>query len=177
MNHEPRGCIGCHEDGELVPTNRLPAAVTVPSVPAYPPPEQRRSVDFRRDVMPVIARRCVECHRQGGSLPVLASDTKATPLPAARMYEVLLAADEKSTEAAPRGRYVDPGRARTSRLVWHILGRNTSRPWDGDAGKGAAKAIPPGKAEPLSADERQTFITWIDLGAAWQAAPVAGKGK
>jgi hypothetical protein len=25
-NHESRGCIGCHEDGELVPENRFPKA-------------------------------------------------------------------------------------------------------------------------------------------------------
>ena len=31
-NRESRGCIGCHEDGELVPENRLATALTRPSV-------------------------------------------------------------------------------------------------------------------------------------------------
>jgi hypothetical protein len=30
-NKENRGCIGCHEDGERVPENRLPTALTKPS--------------------------------------------------------------------------------------------------------------------------------------------------
>ena len=164
-NHEPRGCIGCHEDGERTPTNRLPAAVTVPSVSACPPPEERPSVDFCRDVMPIIAKKCMNCHGKGGSPPVL--DAASPPSPD-RVYETLLAPDETGAEALARGKYVDPGRARTSRLVWHLFGRNTSRPWDGAAAKGDAKPIPPDKGEPLTADERQIFVKWIDLGAPWQ---------
>jgi hypothetical protein len=32
-NKENRGCIGCHEDGELTPENRLAKALTKPAVP------------------------------------------------------------------------------------------------------------------------------------------------
>jgi hypothetical protein len=177
-NHEPRGCIGCHEDGELVPANRLAEAVVVSSMPGCPPPQERRSVDFCRDVMPIVARNCLACHGKGGSPPLLDEGGSggagpAAPPSAGRIYATLLAPDETASDASPRGKYVDPGRARTSRLVWHLFGRNTSRPWDGEAAKGAAKPIPPGQGAPLTPEDRQAFVRWIDLGAAWQAPPAA----
>ncbi|MHC4737089.1 MAG: HzsA-related protein, partial [Planctomycetota bacterium] len=42
-NHEPRGCIGCHEDGELTPENTLAKSVTRPSIKLTLPPERRRT--------------------------------------------------------------------------------------------------------------------------------------
>jgi hypothetical protein len=53
-NREPRGCIGCHEDGELTPENLLVEALTRPSVKLTLPPQRRRTVDFRRDIMPIV---------------------------------------------------------------------------------------------------------------------------
>ena len=41
-NNEPRGCIGCHEDQELTPENRMVDAVKRPSIPLTLPPERRR---------------------------------------------------------------------------------------------------------------------------------------
>jgi len=62
---------------------------------------------------------------------------------------------------------VEPGRARTSRLIWQLVGRNTSRPWDSTA---QTKVAPPAAASPrLSADELRTLILWIDLGAVYDA--------
>ena len=63
------------------------------------------------------------------------------------------------------GKYVHPGRARTSPLVWHLYGQNTSRPWDGAAARGVAKPIPGGKSTPLTDAEKQSIVRWIDLGA------------
>lgn len=66
-NRESRGCIGCHEDGERTPENRLAQALTRPSVPLTLPPEKRRAVDFRRDVAPILAAKCATqaCHAGG----------------------------------------------------------------------------------------------------------------
>ena len=61
-NHEPRGCIGCHEDGELTPENSMVDAVSRSSVKLTLPVRRRRTVDFRRDVMPIIAKKCSQCH-------------------------------------------------------------------------------------------------------------------
>lgn len=174
MHHEPRGCIGCHEDPELTPPNVLVSAVAVPSVPVALAPGQRPSVDFCRDLAPILARACAPCHAQGGSPPLLDTGTAPASGPgdaAARLYETLLATEAAVASGGPRGKYVDPGRARTSPLVWHLLGRNTSRPWDGAAAERKAKPIPPDPAVPLGDADRQAFIQWIDTGAPWQAAP------
>ena len=73
------------------------------------------------------------------------------------------------------GKYVDAGRARTSWLIWDLLGRNTSRPWDQDAKLAngpprKAKPMPPlGKGLPLGDEELRTVIQWIDMGAQFEA--------
>ncbi len=138
-NKESRGCIGCHEDGERTPENRLVEAVTKPSIPLTPPPERRRSVDFSRDVAPIVADNCADsgCHVDRG---IRGSGRK---------------------ELAP---YL--GRtARTSPLVWHLLGRDTSRPWDAATPGSPSRAIPPECSASIAENEKQVIIEWIDLGA------------
>jgi len=164
-NHEPRGCIGCHEDNELTPENRLVSAVTKPEIPLTLPPERRRTVDFRRDVASIIASKCVSCHGPDGSPPRLDGGGARDPY-FSRAYRALLAAE---SPGAPRGKYVHPGRARTSPLVWHIVGRNTARPWDGKTARRPFKPIPGPSG--LTEDEKLTFIEWIDMGALWDGIP------
>jgi hypothetical protein len=205
-NHEPRGCIGCHEDGELTPENVLTRALQRPSISLCLPPGRRRTVDFRRDVMPIIAQKCVGCHGPGQAPPRL--DGGLTLLKHAggrayfnRAYESLLEGlgdweisgspahpltlsprhplrpsprhglEGPQDAAGCRGKYVHPGRARTSPLIWHVFGRNTSRGWDGSAASEPIKAIPPENSPPLSADEKRTFAEWIDMGARWDGIP------
>ncbi len=140
---EARGCIGCHEDPERTPPNRLVEAVQRPAARVTLPPERRRFVDFAHDVRPIVERRCLGCHGDGGSPP---------RLDGAGAYEALLA------DA------VRPGEARTSPLMWHLLGRRTDRPWDDIDGGAEAKPLP-AKPEVLTREEILTFIQWIDLGA------------
>ena len=152
-NHEPRGCIGCHEDGELTPENTFQKAFEGPSVVLCPPAEKRRMVDFRRHVMPIVSAKCVPCHRGGKAPPrldggmalVKHAGQKAS---FSRAYESLLAREKRPGAAGYGGKYVQPGQARNSRLMWHILGRNTARPWDGARRKEPAKLIRPGKVAP-----------------------------
>jgi hypothetical protein len=170
-NHEPRGCIGCHEDGELTPENMLAESVTSPSIPLTLPPERRRTVDFRRDVMPIIEQKCVRCHAKADS-PVLLTKFSLVRSPAGgayfnQAYESLLAPGNQPGY----GKYVHPGRARTSPLIWHIFGRNTSRPWDKVHSTGRVSRMPPAPAEGLIEDERRTFVEWIDMGALWDGIP------
>ena len=146
-NREPRGCIGCHEDPELTPENVLPRAVTVASIPLCLPPQRRRTVDFRRDVMPILSAKCVSCHNEGGTPPRLDDGFAA---------------------------YVDPGKARTSRLIWQVFGRNTSRPWDPPAGHRVQKPQSACKARLLTEDEKRTLVEWIDLGARWDVTADPG---
>lgn len=163
-NHAAQGCIGCHEDPELTPHNRVVDAVAVNSVPLHPPVDQRQTVDFRRDVMPVIAKSCAPCHGAEGSPPRLDGGSTG----AEGVYAALLARETEGGAGAPRWKYVQPGQARTSPLVWHLVGANTSRPWDGPASQQPVKPIPADKKPTLSAEEIDLLVRWIDLGARWQ---------
>lgn len=171
-NHEPRGCIGCHEDGELTPENVLVSAVTRPSIKLTLPAERRRTVDFRRDVMPIIAQRCARCHAEAEATPRLTPEVSPVTSTGGkglfnRSYESLVAAGNQ----AGYGKYVNPGRARTSPLIWHIFGRNTSRPWDETFGPQRVRLMPPTGSSVLTEDEKRTFIEWIDMGALWDGIP------
>lgn len=169
-NREPRGCIGCHEDRELTPQNLLVQAVTRPSVKLTLPPERRRTVDFRGDIMPIVAGKCAGCHNKpDASLRLAPEASPATTSGANSLpngaYANLLAADDKPGH----GKYVHPGQARTSPLIWNIFGRNTSRPWDGAASqKPLIMKMPPPTATALTESETRAFVEWIDIGAAWE---------
>ncbi len=171
-NHEPRGCIGCHEDGELTPENVLVTAVTRPSIKLTLPAKRRRTVDFRRDVMPIIAKKCVQCHNQADFSLTLPNDTSSVTSTDGKAYlhhsyESLLAAEKQSGY----GKYAHPGRARTSPLIWHIFGRNTSRPWDNTFSQKKVSQMPPDGQQALTEDEKRTFVEWIDMGALWDGIP------
>ena len=144
MNKENRGCIGCHEDPERTPENVLAKAILKPAIQLTLPPERRRTVDFQRDVQPILSGPCANraCH-----------DGKAAP----------------RLDAGGIAKFVDPGRARTSRLVWSILGRNTSRPWD-SVPTATVRRMPPSGSASLAAEEIRTIIEWIDLGALRESA-------
>jgi hypothetical protein len=135
-NKEPRGCIGCHEDGELTPENRFVKALAESSIPLTLPPERRRTVDFDRDIKPILTARCdtASCHGKG------------------------------ETRLDLR-KYVRPGAARTSPLVWSLFGRDTSRPWDRLAAGQEILHMPAPGSPALTEDEKRTIIEWIDLGA------------
>ncbi len=170
-NHEPRGCIGCHEDGELTPENVLADALTRPSVKLTLPPERRRTVDFRRDLMPIITAKCAACHSRSGS-PVRLTE-ELSPVARTdgasgfnRSYGSLLEGAEDGC-----GRHVHSGRARTSPLVWRLYGRHTARPWDEAAAGQAVAKMPPDTSPALTEQEKRTFVEWIDLGALWDGIP------
>ncbi|MBN1360379.1 MAG: hypothetical protein JW993_07300 [Sedimentisphaerales bacterium] len=158
-----QGCIGCHEDPELTPENRFVAAVAKPSIKLTLPAAQRRTVDFRRDVMPIIDAKCAQCHGRANAAPRLGNGDGQP----GRSYESLLATGETPEE----GRYVHAGRARTSPLIWHLYGRNTSRPWDEPADTRTVRKMPPDGGPALTDDEIQTFVEWIDMGALWDGIP------
>jgi hypothetical protein len=172
-NVEARGCIGCHEDGELTPENRYVDALSRKSVALTLPPERRRTVDFRRDVMPIVEAKCVSCHGPDGAPPRL--DGGLAPASAAgpwnRAYVNLLATHAPKSGGPAERLYVHPGRARTSPLVWHLIGKNTSRPWDGDYPQRPAKPIADGDWPGLTNLEWRILVEWVDLGALWDGIP------
>ena len=124
-------------------------------------------------MLPIVRNKCLDCHGKDQSLPYFASASNpADEQPAARqVYETLLAPAESRVPQGASGKYVDPGKARTSPLTWHLLGQNTSRPWDSSARDGAWKPIPASAKTPLTENDRRAFIEWIDTGAAWDNRP------
>lgn len=171
-NKENRGCIGCHEDNELTPPNRFIAALERPSIPLTPPPDRRRTLDFRRDVMPIVAGKCATaaCHASSTAKVNLHASpvrfgSKGAEQYYSRCYVTLMGGREAN-------HYVDPGRARTSPLIWHLFGRNTSQPWDKTYKSDyPVKPMPPSGAAALTESEKRTFVEWIDLGALWSGIP------
>jgi hypothetical protein len=172
-SHQAQGCIGCHEDPELTPPNRVPEALRGAAENVAVPIERRTAVSFPRQIAPIVAAKCMPCHQAGGPPPQLdASEVEAGPLTDTRLrrlYEALLTPREPAEDQdhTGLGKYVHPGRSRTSPLVWHIFGQNTAKPWDGNIFRGEARPIPPGngRCAPLTEDEKRTIARWIDLGA------------
>jgi Tol biopolymer transport system component len=175
-NHEPRGCIGCHEDGELTPENILVKALTNPSIKLTLPAERRRTVDFRRDVMSIIEKKCIKCHNHAHvTLPLINNLSSVNPSATKALfheiYYRLLAVEERTG----CGKYVHPSSARTSPLIWHIFGRNTSRPWDKTFSDQKVSQMPPDNYQALTEDEKRIFVEWIDMGALWDGIPGSDK--
>jgi hypothetical protein len=175
-NRIKQGCIGCHEDAELTPQNRFVDAVKKPGVRLILPPPKRRTVDFRRDIMPIIDSRCAPCHGERKQVRLDGGvDAPGSSGVFNRAYETLLRGLAPRPDGWVAGAYVHPGRARTSPLVWHLFGRNTARPWDGEAATSEVKPIP--EDVELTAEERRLFVEWIDMGALWDGIPGAEAGE
>ena len=169
-NKEQRGCIGCHEDGERTPENRMVSAITRPAANLMLPPGRRRFVTFETDVAPILERKCatVACHG-GRAQPKLSGKGRRF----SAGYEALMVKDVGTSGF----RYFTPGVARTSPLVWAIFGRNTSRPWDRTVLVAAPRAMPPAGSPPLTETEKRAIVEWIDLGAHYSEPPGHGPSE
>lgn len=153
-----RGCIGCHENKELSPVNRTTDALRKSApVSLVTSPLERRSVDFKHDILPIVERRCIRCHgtrsRDGGLF--LGESSSGDRFTA---FESLLTLGFERIPD-PGNDLVHPGSARTSRLIHMLNGMG-----DYSSGKG----MPHDKL--LDGEELRTFVEWIDLGARWDNA-------
>ena len=180
---ERRFCVGCHEGRDTALPN-LDCKAMYRQRPHFlaPPPEQRRTVDFRRDLMPIIQGKCAtaKCHGArpptggldlgGGNELVFHYKGKlGQRMQAAhfnRAYESLLA---HTGGRSLTGRLVRPGAARHSPLIWRLydrqLGMNDRRlnyRWP-DKPR-SHKAV-------LTKAERRLFVEWVDIGAQWDNLP------
>ncbi len=168
IGNESRGCIGCHEDPEMSPPNKMTEAVIKPPVELTLPPDRRRTVDFRHQIAPIIEARCATggCHDEGGAAPVLAGATGGFEQ-SRRVYQKLVGAIEGRSEE----RYVVPGSARESPLVWMLLGENIG---SGRTPYGRqVMQMPP--QDTMRLRERILFTEWIDLGAKWETVATTAR--
>ena len=172
---ENRLCVGCHEDRKRTPPIKTtPMAAAKPPVVLNPAPAERKTVDFRRDIMPIVEAKCVNCHsgadakgglNLGGGMELVfhrrGEDDNRSNFNGAffnAAYENL----NRALQGKRWGRYVFPGRARLSPLVWRLMGYD----YEHDV---KVKTCPPEGS--LTAEEKQKFIVWIDLGAQWDNIP------
>jgi hypothetical protein len=178
---ETRGCIGCHEDPERTPENEYALALRRPSNRLLLPAAQRRAISFRNEIAPLLRQHCAstDCHGgQSTPLRMPLTSTQPTENDIARAYEALMSPARDTNDAhrswPQSGCYVDAGRARTSWLVWQLMGENTSRAWDHDLllpidpPRAVRRMPPPGEGRPLSAEDLRTLVQWIDLGAQFE---------
>ncbi len=124
----------------------------------------RFTVDFVDDVQPILSARCAGCHsgaEPAGGLSL--SDAPTTHYSDA--YESLLAPGFGSGGGR---RYVDDedGSARHSYLVERLRGEELEAPER--LPLGAAPHPGDVEGEPLSAEELQLLVRWIDLGASYR---------
>jgi len=162
MGNENRGCIGCHEDPELSHPNIMVDAVINPPIDLTKPPEQRRKIDFVHQIAPLIETKCAttQCHASGNAtldFERIIKDANKSDI--FQIYSNLVnpVIDQEGK------RYVVPGHANESPLIWHIIGEQIDR--DRVVNIDNLKVVPVNS--PLTVEEKILFIEWIDLGAFW----------
>jgi hypothetical protein len=110
------------------------------------PPQEK--VDFARDVRPLLARHCFQCHGTEEEAGGLRLDDRSRAL-----------------TGGMTGPPIVPGNAAESLLWQFITGHNEDR-----------VVMPPrGRGERLSAAECELVRRWIDQGAPWPEAPSRGQ--
>ena len=117
----------------------LGAGLTLFSLSAGPAPQTANSVDFERDIQPILKASCYGCHSKAQASGQLRLDSKSAAM-----------------KGGISGPVIQPGRASESRLVHRLLGL------------GGEKKMPLG-GKPLSEEQIALIRKWIDAGAPWPA--------
>jgi len=133
--------------------------------------EKWRTVDFRRDIQPIIDSKCASCHNgtisldlSGGANPVDVEGVAAF----SNAYNNLLAR-QPGKDPSLGGKYVHPASARNSLLIWRLYEETLSdfvprpNPFPAEGRLLHNKF--------LTSDERYLFVEWADIGAQWDNIP------
>ena len=174
-NKENRGCIGCHEDGERTPENVFAKALGHDAAELMLPAERRRTVDFRRDIQPILTAKCARSGvpRRGYFTELVRSGRDSQPLE--RGFLSRLPEPAGKTRCActcwPRPVRGSGPRANQPAGLGTLRQEHVTRPWDGTGAVPAIKRMPPAGAAPLTEEERGAIVEWIDLGAQFNGLP------
>ncbi|ODS33869.1 MAG: hydrazine synthase alpha subunit [Candidatus Scalindua rubra] len=129
--------------------------------------DKLRTVDFRRDIQPIIDEKCASCHG-ATQAPNLSGSTKLVSVKGvaafSKAYNSLLA-PQRGRDTNIGGRYVNPSAAINSLLIWRL--------YEEELSQFAPRANPiplEGRVmhnKFLTNQERFLFVEWVDLGAQW----------
>lgn len=106
-------------------------------------------IDFARDIQPILESACLRCHGAVNPKGRFRLDSRAAALRGSEDGVVIL-----------------PGRSAESRLI-HLVARVDPE----------KQMPPPGKGEPLTAEQIGKLRAWIDQGVKWDAAATSRQPK
>jgi hypothetical protein len=137
--------------------------------------KDRISIDFVRDIQPVLNKRCVSCHSgSNASADLLLTDKKTRYYNIA--YENLQKLEQPNSKWYGRKKYLSERNALAieSYLVEKIYGRELKAPHklSGDIPHPSKKLLEEFKVvgDPLTKEEQFLFARWIDMGASFLGA-------
>ncbi len=140
--------------------------------------EERVSVDFVRDIQPLLDRHCVSCHSGNSPAASLNLSGEKTRYYSCA-YESLMKLEDPASSWWGHKKYVDEREALAikSYLIAKVYGRQlkADKQLTGDRPHPSAElfAASGKQPAPLTDQERHLLALWIDLGAAFRSAPQA----
>ena len=140
-------------------------------------PLKRLTVDFQRDIQPILDRHCVACHQGAKAAAGLVLTGNRTAY-YSDSYENLMQLEEPGSGWYGRKKYISErdGLAIESYLIEKIYGRElkAARILEGDAPHPSVKLFKQQGIEPrpLTDAERMAFVRWIDMGATFRGTDV-----
>jgi len=177
----PLRCAGCHgsltgkpTDGlgppDLVSAGSRVMATWDPVLRKHRSPTQGSAgpglaVDFRRDIQPILDRKCVKCHG-GNNQPSGNLDLRGWPTKHfSQSYEALHALEDPQSGNYANKRYINEREALSSEsyLLEKLLGRELLAPRNLET-----RGAPHPMHNPLTQKELLSIIRWIDLGATFK---------
>ncbi len=112
-------------------------AITYSVVSLLPGAAAQSQIDFKRDIQPIFAQHCFQCHGAKEAMGQLRLDVKSLAM-----------------KGGISGQIITPGSSKTSRLMQRILG------------EGDEVRMPMG-SDPLKPEQIELIRQWIDQGAKW----------
>jgi mono/diheme cytochrome c family protein len=122
-------------------------AVSFNAVPFQPRAAAQSQIDFKRDIEPIFAQNCYQCHGAKKALGQLRLDVRGLAM-----------------KGGISGPSILPGNSKASRLMQRILG------------EGDEVQMPMG-GDPLKPEQIDLIRKWIDEGANWPEAGATEKGE